>query len=75
MSITVRFACGHDGTHAINSDAAPICGCGETRVVRTVARAPRFVGACSGPYCETKAMEPGIVDLTTKGPLKLKESA
>lgn len=72
--IKVKFACGHETSVAENADSAPVCGCGERNIARTVSRAPRFVGACSGPYCETKAMEPGIVDLTTAGSLKLKES-
>ena len=50
----------------------PVCACGETQVVRVKARAPRFRGACSGPYCETVALEPGVVDLAPKGPLPLK---
>lgn len=71
MSIAVRFACGHKSEVGASAEATPTCGCGETRIVRTMARAPRFVGACSGPYCETQAVDPAVVDLTTAGPLKL----
>jgi len=36
-------------------------------------RAPRFTGACSGPYAEMKALEAISVSLADKGPLKLKQ--
>lgn len=71
--IRVTFACGHTGTAATNIDTPPRCACGETRITRTFARAPRFTGAVTGPYAETKAIEPGIVTLTDT-PLILKES-
>ena len=70
--ISVTFACGHKGSVGMNVASAPTCPCGETRIVRTQARAPRFVGACSGPYCETKALEPGTVNVAPGGSLKLK---
>ena len=70
----VRFACGHEAPVSLTASSVPTCGCGETRIARTFARAPRFTGACSGPYCETKAVDPVVVDLTSAGPLKLKES-
>lgn len=73
MSITVRFACGHEATVGLHTDSAPTCGCGETRIARVRSRGPRFVGACSGPYADTKALDPGVVDLTTAGSLQLKE--
>ena len=72
--ITVTFACGHTGQVSETSQAVPVCGCGERGLARVKSRAPRFVGACSGPYCETKTIDPAVVDLTTKGSLKLKES-
>lgn len=72
MSITVSFACGHRGTVSEAAEAAPVCHCGERQVRRVAARAPRFVGACSGPYCETKTVEPATVNLASAGPLKLK---
>lgn len=71
--IRVRFACGHEGTASLNIDSPPTCFCGETTIVRTFAPAPRFRGACSGPYCEFKQVEPGVVSLTST-PLVLKES-
>jgi hypothetical protein len=74
MSIAVRFACGHQTTVGANADTPPTCGCGETRIVRVAARAPRFTGACSGPYCETQAIEPGVVNVAPGGTLRLKES-
>ena len=73
--IRVRWACGHEAAASDNADASPICGCGETRIVRTFARAPRFIGACTGPYAVTQTMEPGVVDLAPKGPLRLKKEA
>jgi hypothetical protein len=73
MSIRVRFRCGHEGTVAINAASTPVCACGETVIARTFARAPRFVGAVSGPYAETKSVDPGVVRLTDT-PLILKES-
>ena len=57
--ITVRFACGHQSEVSERLEAAPRCRCGETRVVSTQARAPRFTGAVTGPYAETKSVEPG----------------
>jgi hypothetical protein len=75
MSIEVRFACGHKSAIGVNVDTAPVCRCGETRIVRTFARAPRFTGAVSGPYAETRAMEPGVVDVAPGGALRLKESS
>ena len=71
--IRVRFACGHEGRVSETVTTTPVCVCGETRVVRTMARAPRFTGACSGPYAEMTAVEPGMVNMATAGPLKLKE--
>ena len=63
--ITIRFACGHLGTVEEKLDTAPRCqACGETRVASVQARAPRFTGACQGPYCETQAVEPVTVNLT-----------
>lgn len=73
MSITVRFACGHEATVGVNVDTAPICPCGERQIVRTKARAPRFVGTCKGPFAETRFLEPGVVDVAPGGSLPLKE--
>ena len=75
MKIVVTFTCGHRTDVGLN-DAAPVCRvCGETRVARSSAPPPRFRGACSGPYAETAHLDPAVVDLTTTGPLKLKEIA
>lgn len=71
--ITVTFSCGHAGQISETAQTPPRCHCGETQVRRTQARAPRFVGACSGPYAETKAVDPGSVNLTTAGPLTIKQ--
>ena len=72
MSIEITFACGHRGTVSVNADAHPVCPCGETRVTHTKARAPVFRGVATGPYCETKAMDPGIVNVAPGGSLPLK---
>lgn len=71
--IRVTFACGHSGETKETVDAPPICGCGETRIRQTTARAPHFRGACSGPYAETRGVEPGIVNVAPGGPLVLKQ--
>lgn len=55
--ITIRFACGHGFTLASDPQSAPTCPtCGETRISRTTAPAPRFTGLCSGPTAETRAL-------------------
>jgi hypothetical protein len=70
--ITVRFKCGHGGQVSETADSAPVCQiCGETQVTRTVARAPHFRGTCSGPYAETVALDPGIVNVAPGGALKI----
>ena len=69
--ITVGFACGHSAQVKETAASAPVCPCGETQVTRTQARAPRFVGTCTGPYAETKALEPGVVNVAAGGPLTL----
>jgi hypothetical protein len=72
--IRVRFVCGHGAQTGESAMTAPTCPtCGETRVARTFARPPRFTGACSGPYATPSYVEPATVDLTSKGPLTLKE--
>ena len=75
MSIRVRFACGHESMVGDNAASTPVCGCGETRIARTFARAPRFVGACSGPYATTRNIEPGVVNLAPAGSLILKQES
>jgi len=72
--IAVRWACGHHGSVSPTSDVTPRCPeCGEHRVQSVKTRAPRFTGACSGPYAEMKALEAISVSLADKGPLKLKQ--
>ena len=71
--IQVTFRCGHAGTVSETAVTAPVCGCGETQVVRTVARAPRFRGTCTGPYAETVALDPGVVNVAPSGPLRIKQ--
>jgi len=74
MGVTVFFACGHTAIISETSLVKPTCACGEHRVRSVKTRAPRFVGACTGPYAEMKALEPMAVSLAEKPPLKLKES-
>ena len=60
--MVVRFRCGHEQAVPINLQAAPIClTCGERVVSRVMGARPRFVGACVGPFAETKAVEPAVV--------------
>lgn len=48
MSVRLTFACGHAQTW--QEGDAPVCAtCGERRVARTAAPAPRFHGTCTGP--------------------------
>ena len=73
MSIDIRFLCGHGGTAGVSQVVSPVCpACGETRIARVSAPPPKFRGACSGPYAQTAALEPGIVNVAPKGPLTLK---
>ena len=72
-AITVRFACGHQSTVSATTDTPPMCpACGEARVQSVKARAPRFVGACTGPYAVTQALEALPVNLAPQGALTLK---
>lgn len=74
--ITVTFACGHAISVNDNTGWEPVCHtCHETRVSRVKARAPHFYGTATGPYCETKGLEPGIVNVAPGGPLSLRESS
>ena len=71
MMIQLTFACGHQAT--TNGSTVPVCPtCGNTQVQAVKARAPRFVGVATGPYCETKPLDAIPVNLATKGPLILK---
>ena len=69
--MTVTYACGHTADVGENPSAAPVCGCGETRIQRTQARAPRFRGSCSGPYAEFVNLGPATVNLAPGGPLTI----
>lgn len=52
--ITVTFACGHGFALDPSVAVAPECPtCGERRVSRVTAPAPRFTGWCSGPSAES----------------------
>lgn len=54
----------------------PTCPCGETRLTYVKPRRmPRFVGACTGPYAESRGVEPATVDVAPGGPLRLKDPA
>lgn len=51
MAITVTFACGHAVTVENDVKDAPVCPqCGQRRVSKVKAPAPRFTGSCSGPF-------------------------
>lgn len=51
--ISLRFACGH-AFDLDDATSAPVCPtCGERRVSRVTAPAPRFTGFCSGPSADT----------------------
>ncbi len=55
--ITLVFACGHRFTVEATIDGALACPtCGEHRISRTTAPAPRFVGVCQGPSAETRPL-------------------
>lgn len=51
--ITVTYACGHTANVSAKGDVPPICECGERRVSRVKAPAPRFRGVCQGPSAVT----------------------
>ena len=71
--IRVTFACGHTLDLGANPSTSPRClVCGEAQVARASARAPRFTGACTGPYATAKALDPAVVSVATAGPLSLK---
>ena len=69
----IAFTCGHTVELPDTTTATPTCPCGVRTIARVHVRAPRFVGACSGPYAETKALEPAIVNVASGGPLRLTE--
>lgn len=66
MSIRVRFACGH-GVEVETGTETPVCAtCGERRIARTTAPAPRFRGIAVGPCAEYVELPAARVALTTK---------
>ena len=69
--MTVRFACGHTAEIGDNPSGTPRCGCGETRIQRVQARAPRFTGVAMGPYSDFKNLGPAAVNLAPGGSLVL----
>jgi len=72
VAITVTFRCGHAQVTSPIALAALVCvQCGERIVSRVSGATPRFVGACRGPFAETKAVEPAVVSLAST-PLVLK---
>ena len=65
MSVRLTFACGHGQTW--NENDVPICAtCGERRVSRTKAPAPRFRGVCVGPSATPEALGAVPVSVGTK---------
>ena len=55
MSVTIRFACGHQYEVADTGGSSPVCPlCGETRVQHVTAPPPKFRGFCTGPRVESK---------------------
>lgn len=68
----LTFACGHLADIGDNPSGAPVCACGESRIQAVKARAPKFRGACSGPYSEYAHLEPVAVNLAPGGSLTLK---
>ena len=68
----VGFRCGHVMSLPREAAAAPVCAiCGERVVSRVSGAEPKFVGACRGPYAETKAIEASAAPLVAT-PLRLK---
>jgi hypothetical protein len=64
--ITATFRCGHSQRVSPTSAAPPICNlCGERVVSRVSGATPKFMGACSGPCAETRAVEPAVVSLAS----------
>jgi hypothetical protein len=72
MSVSVTFACGHSAT-VLTDGAAPQCLCGETRVSRVKAPAPRFRGVATGPHATVQALDAMPINAAPDGPLQLNE--
>jgi hypothetical protein len=71
--MTITFACGHRVTLDASADNPPQCSCGERRVARVQAPAPRFRGACRGPVATFEATSGAVIDAAPGGALVLKE--
>jgi hypothetical protein len=69
----VTFACQHTAEIGDNPSGPPVCACGERRIQAVKARAPKFTGACSGPFAEFRQLDPVVVNLAPGGPLTLKK--
>lgn len=73
--IAIRYKCGHSGQLNEQFNGSPVCPCGESQIVWVKpSRAPRFTGACTGPFATHSHMDPAVVNLAPAGPLKVKES-
>lgn len=72
----IVFACGHTATVSHTVSEPPMCGCGNTQIIRVSAPAPSIRGVCSGPLVQTQNLEPIAVNLCAEGaaPLTLKPS-
>lgn len=70
----IIFACGCPPMKVSDdTNAPPICPCGERRIRDVKAPAPRFRGVCQGPSAVSVRLDPIVVDVAPAGPLKLKE--
>lgn len=61
--ITLYFACGH--SREVDGDGTATCACGETRIARVDAPAPRFIGHARGPCAEYQDLPAKPVTLGT----------
>jgi hypothetical protein len=67
----VTFKCGHTWPVNERQSETPVCPCGEHRIIRSTATAPRIRGVARGPHVTTVALEPITVAIGTQT-LKLK---
>lgn len=68
MSVRLTFACGHG--QAWSDGQEPRCEqCGERRVSRVTAPAPRFRGVCTGPSATREDLGPVPVSVAPSGAL------
>lgn len=73
MSIRLTFACGHQLSAEAKTDLAPTCWCGERRIARVVAKAPRFRGLVLAGGCGEPGPAEAIAITVGSAPLRLKE--